>query len=242
MQSKISPLAAVAAVVAFTAAPAFALDAHLVPIPTGGAVDKVEDVTGDELLDVAPDAAALPSDISWPELNGFPRPFPGADEEADDTDADEASTTTWSTWCPDPTVFTWGSATISVSTPTWVTLTDCPLSSSSSVSSTWTVSSTHACYLLVSSHSLANTSLHRPPLSCLTHDLTPTHTPGRTTTKVTLPRSHRSPLSSHLRTPSSRSSQPTLSLWPVPPKHRVSSWESWLLLLVLPSLGFKEFS
>ncbi|KAM7184507.1 hypothetical protein V8F20_012193, partial [Naviculisporaceae sp. PSN 640] len=229
MQSKISPLAAVAAVVAFTAAPAFALDAHLVPVPSGAAaVESVEGVAGgEEAAAAAPDAGAaaalpaIPSGIPWPPRPPFPVPPapPAAEAAADDTAAEvAASTNTLSTWCPEPTVFTWGSSTISVSAPTWVTLplTDCPLSStsSSSASSTETVSSIPN-FCSLSQRKIIDTFCpRRLPLSSPTDVLTLTRTPdprAASTRRATLPRSHRWLPSSRLRRPSPRSFPPTTS-------------------------------
>ncbi|KAM7188208.1 hypothetical protein V8F33_010801 [Rhypophila sp. PSN 637] len=102
MQSKISQLTAFAAVAAFAAGPVFALDAHLVPVPTGEVTTEaapVEDVAGD----VAAEASALPK-IPWAELNGFPHPIPGAEEEGEEVEAtgaeETSSAVTWSTWSP----------------------------------------------------------------------------------------------------------------------------------------------
>ncbi|KAM7218576.1 hypothetical protein V8F06_006040 [Rhypophila decipiens] len=228
MQSKISQLTAFATVAAFAAGPVFALDAHLVPVPTGEVTTEaapVEDVAGD----VAAEASGLPK-IPWAELNGFPHPIPGAEVEEDVEEGEDVEATgteetrtamTWSTWCPEPTVFTWGSATISVETATWVTLTDCPESSSSSSSATSTETESR--------------------LSCLTEG--PTHTLGRRATRATAspPRSHPSPRSSQHRTPSPRSPPSRPPSWlRARPRPRASCSELPPLRSVLLSLDSKS--
>lgn len=138
MHSKISSLAAFAAVAAFII-PALAIDSHLVPIPVGSVVPEV----AAESTDAAAQDATLPTDIPIP--FGFPRPPPGAGSPgaAAGGTTDATTPTTYTTWCPDPTVLTWGKSTISVTTAGFITLTDCP--ESSTTTTTWETVSFPCC-------------------------------------------------------------------------------------------------
>lgn len=136
MHSKISSLAAVAAVAALVT-PALAVDDHLVPVPADVVPEVAAATTGADAKD-----AALPTGppIPFPEINGFPKPpAPGYQNGKADTTS-TTTPTTYTTWCPDPTVITWGKLTTSVTTKGYITLTDCELNTTTTTTPYTTVS------------------------------------------------------------------------------------------------------